>query len=74
MTEDSKSTEEITVDIPAEVVSENVDQEEHWIDKITDKQRREFERKRVTQINKILKNIKRREKNFMTIISKMDNK
>jgi len=69
MSEDPK---EITVDIPAEVVDDNIVQEE--TPQMTDKQLRKFQRDRVTQINRVLKNIRRREKNPLTAVRKMDNK
>ncbi len=70
----SENPEEFTVDIPAEVVAKDESEQEHWTDQISEKERREFERKRITQINKTLKHLRRREKNFMTIINKMDTK
>ena len=67
MSEDPK---EIILDIPAEVV-EDVQEE---VPQMTDKQLRKFQRDRVTQINRVLKNIRRREKNPLTVVRKMDNK
>lgn len=67
----SEELNEIVVDIPAEVVSES---EEVKQPTLSEKEMRKFQRDRVTQINKILKNIRRREKNPIMMVKKMDNK
>ena len=69
----SENPEEITVDIAAEVVEDSPEEIQEEI-KLSEKQLRKFQRDRVTKINKTLKNIKRREKNPIHIIRKMDNK
>lgn len=69
----SENPEEITVDIAAEVVEDSPEEIQQEI-KMTEKQLRKFQRDRVTQINKVLKNIKRRERNPIHIIKQMDNK
>ena len=69
----SENPEEITVDIAAEVVEDSPEEIQEEI-KLSEKQLRKFQRDRITKINKALKNIKRREKNPIHIIRKMDNK
>lgn len=67
----SEELNEVVVDIPAETVS---DQDIPEQPTLTDKQMRQIQRDRVTQINKFLKNMKRKEKNPIMMIRKMDNK
>jgi len=66
----SEENKEIAVDIDAEVIEES----EEEIPQMSDKQLRSFQRDKITKINRALKTIRRREKNFMTIINKMDTK
>lgn len=68
----SENQKEITVDISAEVVEDTTEEIQQPM--LSDKQLRKFQRDRVTQINKVLKNIRRREKNPIHIVKQMDNK
>jgi len=69
----SENPEEIIVDIPAEVI-EQVEKDTQQQIQMSEKEMRKIKRERVTQMNKILKNIKRRKKNIVNVIKQMDDK
>jgi spermidine synthase len=66
----SEENKEIVVDIDAEVIEES-DEE---IPQMSDKQLRSFQRDKITKINRALKTIRRREKNLIMAVKKLDNK
>lgn len=66
----SEENKEIVVDIDAEVIEES----EEEIPQMSDKQLRSFQKDKITKINKALKTIRRREKNLIMTVKKMDNK
>jgi|TARA_Y100000389_G_scaffold179844_1_gene194256 hypothetical protein len=69
----SENPEEIVVDVAAQVIEET-EEDIQKETKMSEKQLRKFQRDRVTQINKVLKNIKRRKKNLIHVIKQMDDK
>jgi len=66
----SEENKEIVVDIDAEVIEES----EEEITQMSDKQLRSFQRDKITKINRALKTIRRREKNLIMAVKKLDNK
>jgi spermidine synthase len=66
----SEENKEIVVDIDAEVIEES----EEEIPQMSDKQLRSFQRDKITKINRALKTIRRREKNLIMAVKKLDNK
>ena len=69
----SENLEEIVVDVNAQTIEETEEdiQEET---KMSEKEIRKLNRERVTQMNKILKNMKRRRKNIINVIKQIDDK